>query len=134
MRLLPRKTVGEIGERLAARYLRRHGYRILSRNVRCGHLELDIIAKNKKNIVFAEVKARSFSSPEEAMQMRPSEAVDGGKRRRTLQAAYAYLGEHPSPLCPRIDVIEVYLSRDPRPRVYKINHIEGAVDAKGNAR
>ena len=135
MMLFTKKNVGQRGESLAARYLRRNGYRIIKRNARFGHYELDLIACDKSHITFVEVKTRAFDSVEQASLQRPSLAVDAGKRRRTLDAAYAYLRENPSPLCPRIDVIEVYLLRDAkRKRPLRIHHIKGAVDARGCAR
>lgn len=126
--------VGRIGEKLAARYLRRHRYRILARNVHCGKNELDLIVQNRKYIVFVEVKARSFLSMEDAEAYRPGDAVDAAKRERTLAAVRAYLREHPSKRCPRIDVIEVYLDRTRRLRPFKIHHIEAAVTALGGVR
>ena len=126
--------IGRIGERLAARYLRRHGYRILARNLHFGRNELDLIARNRRYLAFVEVKTRSFASPEEALDRRPGAAVDPEKRRRTIQAARAYLRSHNGKQCPRFDVIEVYLSRDKRPKAFRIHHIEGAFDAKGNVR
>ena len=51
--------IGIIGEETAIDMLRKQGFSILERNWRCGHLEVDIIAKNRQTIVFAEVKART---------------------------------------------------------------------------
>ena len=132
---VPSKSeVGRLGEKYAARYLRRHGYRILARNVHCGKNELDLIARNRKYILFVEVKARSFDSPEAVCEHRPSEAVDAAKRERTLAATRAYLHDHPAKRCPRIDVIEVYLDRSKRLKPFRIHHIEGAITASGGVR
>lgn len=126
--------IGKIGEKLAAKYLRRHRYRVIARNVHCGKNELDLIAQNRQYIVFVEVKTRSFTSEQEALLCRPADAVDAAKRERTLAAVRAYLREHPSKHCPRIDVIEVYLDRSKHPRPFKIHHIEGAINAFGGVR
>ena len=128
------RDIGRIGERAAARYLRRKGFRILFKNLHCGKNELDIIAANKELILFVEVKARSFSSVEEAELHRPAQAVDAAKRERTLQATREYLRAHPDKRCPRLDVIEVYLNREKRPKPFKINHIEAAFSANGRVR
>ena len=128
------RDIGRIGERIAARYLRRHGFRILEKNRHQGRNELDIVAANKELILFVEVKARSFESAEQAELYRPAAAVDAAKRTRTLQAARAYLHQHPDKRCPRIDVIEVYLDRSKRPKAFKINHIEAAFSASGRIR
>ena len=133
MKLFGKKDIGNIGERAAARYLRRNGYRILARNHYCGKNELDIVARDGVYIAFVEVKTLTFKSPEDA-DRRPSLAVDMAKRRRTVEAAKAYLREHPTKLCRRLDVIEVYLDRSIRMKPFKINHIPDAFSASGAVR
>ena len=128
--LLGRKDVGTLGEKLAARYLRRQGYRILAKNARFGRNELDLVAKNRECIAFVEVKTLTFETAEE-LDRRPARAVNMAKRKRTVEAAHAYLRESPARLCPRFDVIEVYLDRSKRPKLLKILHIPAAFDAKG---
>ena len=133
MKLFGKKEIGNLGERAAARYLKKHGCRILARNCYCGKNELDIVASDGTYIAFVEVKTLTFDTPE-AADRRPSLAVDMAKRRRTAEAALAYLREHPSKLCPRLDVIEVYLDRSNRMKPFKINHIEDAFSASGSVR
>ncbi len=130
--LRSKKEVGVLGEKKAARYLRKLGFRIVGRNVHCGRNELDLIAKNKKYILFVEVKSRSFEYADEAFLHRPALSVDAAKRTRTVQAAKDYLHAHPHALCPRFDVIEVYFDRSRLGKPLKIHHIEGAFDAKGH--
>ena len=125
--------VGKKGERAAARYLRRHGCRILSRNCHQGKNELDLVVKDGNYIAFVEVKTRAFDSPDEAT-VRPSQAVDRAKRLRTRDAALAYLREHPTTLCPRLDVVEVYLDRSRHLKPFKILHIPAAFDPRGGIR
>ena len=54
-----RGTRGAWGEDYAAAYLRRHGYRILTRNYSCRFGEIDIIASDRHYVVFVEVKLRA---------------------------------------------------------------------------
>jgi len=54
-----RGTRGAWGEDYAAVYLRRHGYRILTRNYSCRFGEIDIIASDQHYVVFVEVKLRA---------------------------------------------------------------------------
>ena len=76
-----KRLIGDFGERMAARFLRRHGYRIVARNYRAGHLELDIVAKNRSEIVFVEVKTRSVVSLDDDMPYGPpSAAVNRAKK------------------------------------------------------
>ena len=135
MKLLSYNTseIGKKGERIAARHLRRNGYRILSKNLHCGKNELDLIAQNKNYIVFVEVKTRSFDTADiaAAEEQRPAHAVHAQKRKRTIEAAGKYLYGHSNKRTPRFDVIEIYLDRSHRLKPFFINHIEGAFDARG---
>lgn len=133
MKEYSKRAVGKKGERLAARYLRRAGYRVVARNRHFGKNELDLIVKDKTYLVFVEVKARTADSLE-AFTARPAEAVDREKRARTVSAARAYLKESPTPLCPRFDVIEVYLDRTGHLRQLKLNHIIDAFSVGGKPR
>lgn len=66
----PRAELGAYGENVAAEYLHAHGYRILTRNWRCRHGEIDIIAATGSTVVFVEVKTRTgtrFGAPAEAV-------------------------------------------------------------------
>ena len=131
MKLFSKADIGKRGEKIAARYLKKKGYRILGRNLHFGKNELDLVAKNKECLTFVEVKTRTYERAEDAEQYRPSLAVDREKRLRTAQATKAYLRAHPTRLCPRLDVIEVYLDRQNRNKPFKINHIEAAFAANG---
>lgn len=130
MKQLDQKNIGKLGERIAAKYLRKAGYRILARNCHCGRYELDLVARNRKCIAFVEVKTQSFADREEP-STRPGMRVNAGKRQRTIDAAKAYLSAHPTKLCPRLDVIEVYLDKNTQ-KPFKINHIPDAFSAKGD--
>ena len=127
-----KRIIGDFGEDAAVKYLKRKHYKILDRNAVLGKLELDVVAKNKTDIVFVEVKTRSVESVDgNFVYGRPSDAVNLEKRRNTVSAAYAYLKENPSRLNMRIDVIEVYLDKNAeKPTVLKIEHIENAVTRK----
>lgn len=129
MKLFGKKDVGNRGERIAARYLKKKGYRILGKNCHLGKNELDLIAKNKECIAFIEVKTLSFEDPSD-VDRRPSRAVDMAKRHRTVAASRDYLRAHPTRLCPRLDVIEVYLDRHSM-KPFKIHHIPAAFTADG---
>ncbi len=133
MKIYTKQEIGKKGERLAARFLRRAGYRVVARNRHFGKNELDLVVKDRTCLVFVEVKARTAEGLE-AFTARPAEAVDREKRQRTASAAVAYLKENPTPLCPRFDVVEVYLDRTKRLRPLKINHIIDAFSANGKPR
>jgi putative endonuclease len=77
---------GNRGERVAARFLRRLGYRVLARNHRNRFGEIDLIAADGQTLVFVEVKTRRS-----AAAGAPFEAVDPTKQRQLTRAATAYL-------------------------------------------
>lgn len=122
---------GRAGEDIAARYLKKKGYRIVARNVRIGHLETDIICENRTHILFVEVKSRTAS---EALSRfgRPASAVNRQKVENLLACAKAYLLRHPTEKQPRLDVIEVYFESSVSSRTIPdgIVHIENAVEAE----
>ena len=124
--------IGRYGESVACYYLQSKKYKILAQNFYASHNEIDIIAENKKYIIFVEVKTRSCSSLQEYNYGTPAMAVTYSKQKRTLAAAQAYLAEHPTSKSPRLDVIEIYLTKatsSSPSEVLRINHIE---DAFGN--
>ena len=117
---------GRFGEKAACEYLKSQKYKILEQNYFASHNEIDIIAENKQYIVFIEVKTRTLSSNEFGSA---ASAVTYSKQKRTLAAAQSYLNSHKTKKSPRLDVIEVYLSKTTAsmtPTVEKINHIEDA--------
>ena len=70
---LNRRTVGAVGENVAANYLKGRGYRIVERNYRVRFGEIDIIAEQEGDLVFVEVKTRTddlFGSPLESVTAR----------------------------------------------------------------
>jgi putative endonuclease len=83
---LLRKLLGRKGEDRAARHLSSLGYRVLERNYRTSHGEIDIIALDRENVVFIEVKTRSG-----AAYGAPELAVDRRKQERMVKAALGYL-------------------------------------------
>ena len=115
---------GAMGEVVAARFLRDKGYSILSSNYRCRLGEIDIIAADKKHLVFAEVKTRR-----ENARYLPREAVTVSKQRKLLQTAAMYMSRFPSELQPRFGVIEVVTAADGSVKIVEINHIIGAYEA-----
>ena len=107
-----RKLLGAGGERAAARLLRRAGYRLLERNYRNSHGEIDIVAREGEELVFVEVRARSsdeFGSG--------AESVGPAKRRQLVRMASAYLQAKkiPEANC-RFDVVELAMLDNGEPR------------------
>ena len=89
---LPSGT-GRTGEIVAARRLTELGYRILRRNQRTRHGEIDIIALQDGQLVFLEVKTRRIRPRDRAkfMDCLPVESMTPRKARRVSQCAESYL-------------------------------------------
>ncbi|MBW2273423.1 MAG: YraN family protein [Deltaproteobacteria bacterium] len=118
-----RRALGIEGERRAADYLARRGYRIIDRNVRCGGVEVDLIVGRGPLVVFVEVKARRSQrfGP-------PHGAVDEAKQARLMRAASAWLGSHPGRARRvRFDVVSCLAPQDGSTS-WRIEHLEGAFD------
>lgn len=105
------RELGRLGESLAARHLQSLGFRILARNERIGHAEIDIVAQDEAGVAFVEVKTRSSLEFGE-----PYQAVDRDKRERILAAAPAFLERVGMPDEDyRVGVVSVYLPRPDGP-------------------
>ena len=134
------RSVGAKWERAARGYLKRHGYKILGKNYRTYHGEIDIIAYDRETCktVFVEVKSRNNSPDIRAIYGRPAAAVTRQKRGRFLSAVYAYQREHPHSVNCRMDVIEVYFSPKAKlfekPRIVHIKSAFGKTGYLGNPR
>ncbi len=116
-----KKVSGDFGEEYTVKYLRKKGYKILSRNFHSRFGEIDIIAANKSVIAFVEVKTRS-----EGALFAPREAVDFFKQQKCIKTAQFYLVNNPSELQPRFDVSEIIISKDEKAEVKTHNYIENA--------
>ncbi|PKN17125.1 MAG: YraN family protein [Deltaproteobacteria bacterium HGW-Deltaproteobacteria-6] len=81
-------ATGKKGENLAADFLKKSGYKIVEVNYRCPIGEIDIVARDQKEMVFVEVKARKSSA-----LGYPEEAVGIKKQKKMSQLARWYLQE-----------------------------------------
>ena len=113
--------LGRWGEELAAEYLRKKKYTIVAANYRCRLGEIDLIAENRKFLVFIEVKLRKDNHFAEAMEF-----VDAGKQERLKSTALLYLSEHETEKPARFDVIEIYAPEGLQTKNPNIKHLEDA--------
>jgi len=77
---------GQKAEAMAARFLKRRGYKIIARNHRTRSGEIDIIAREGETLVFVEVKARTSLRYGSAKA-----AVTPHKQRQVARVALGYL-------------------------------------------
>lgn len=114
------KIKGNLGEDIACRYLEKNDYKILKRNFTSYRGEIDIVAFDKDEIVFVEVKTRT-----QVYCGMPSESVDCSKKKQLYKVAEYYL--YLNRICDsriRFDVIEIYLYGTDS---YRLNHIKNAI-------
>ena len=105
--------LGTRGEKLACRFLRRNGYKVLYRNFR-GRTggEIDIVCRDNDTLVFVEVKTRTRED-----FGRPSDAIDRDKQKRIARGGLAWLRLLDNPdIFFRFDVVEVVIADGSRPR------------------
>lgn len=115
------KIIGDFGEKIAARYLKKRGYKILKRNYKTAHGEIDIICENQDFLVFVEVKSRKDVAENFEDYGLPRTAVTRKKQEHIVYSARQFLERFEAEKEIRFDVIEVYLGRTPR-----VCHIESA--------
>jgi putative endonuclease len=98
-----RQILGRWGENHAVKFIKERGLSVIGTNIRTSYGELDIVAIDRGQVVFIEVKTRSsnwLGEPEEAVQER--------KKEHLIHAAEAYMQEHEElPDDWRIDVIAI---------------------------
>lgn len=115
-----RQEAGRAGEQAAERHLVRAGFVVLARNYRCPLGEIDLIALDRRTLVFVEVKARRGAAAGS-----PVEAVSARQRRRIVRAAQHFLARHGlGERRVRFDVVGVW-SREAPPRC---EHVRAAFE------
>lgn len=112
---------GAWGEAIAAEYLKKKHYRLISTGYRTRFGEIDLIVCNRQFLVFVEVKLRKTDQFAQA-----KEFVDLRKQSRLITTAEIYLSQNPTELQPRFDVIEVYAPDGVNTKNPVINHLEDA--------
>ena len=103
-----KQKFGEQGESLAVWYLKQNGYKIIEQNYRNPLGEIDIIAQEKKTIVFVEVKSRRS-----VRYGSPKWAVTPQKQRKISMVALYYLKTtRQTDARARFDVVAITSNRD----------------------
>lgn len=112
-----KKESGNLGESLATQYLKKSGYKILDLNQTSRIGEIDILARQKKDIILVEVKTKSGSEFGEGYEM-----VNYFKKKKLLLLAKSLQTKYPNSVI-RIDVVSVNLAKSPP----EIKHFISAV-------
>ncbi|MBR4949872.1 MAG: YraN family protein [Clostridia bacterium] len=115
-----KRKIGDMGEELACKYLKKKKYKIIDRNFQTRYGEIDIIALKKDVICFVEVKTRNNDDFQKAY-----ESVTSKKMERIKTTAFQYLQKNHGDKQLRFDIIEVYTNRENKNKI-EINHYENA--------
>jgi putative endonuclease len=112
------QRLGELGERIAARWLARKGWRVVYRRFRNGRRDIDLVMQRDATVAFVEVKARKGSEFGD-----PVEAVHHRKQRELARSAHVWIDRHGRvDELYRFDVVGVLMDGD---RVL-VKHVENA--------
>ena len=113
-----RQAFGELGERIAERWLRSRGWRVVQRRFRSGHRDIDLVVEREGVVAFVEVKARrgaEFGGPISAVNWR--------KQKELGRSARVWVDRHGRPEdAYRFDVLGVLVAGS---RV-RIRHVPNA--------
>jgi putative endonuclease len=106
------QALGALGERIAARWLLRDGWRVVDRRWRSGRRDLDLVAIRDNIVAFVEVKTRRST-----WSGGPVEAVNWRKQRELTRSAQAWMDQRGVLVAPtdavfRFDVVGVVASRE----------------------
>ncbi len=102
---------GTHGERVAAAFLHRRGYRVLQRNYRTERGEIDLICRHGRVLAFVEVRTR-----DRVDFGRPAETIGAAKQEALRYAAEHYLAQlDRAPIYHRFDAVEVVLTEGSPP-------------------
>jgi len=117
------KELGRRGEQLAAEHLERLGYRVLDRNYRTRHGELDLVLtdEDEEYIVFCEVKTRRLGSGA------PFDSLHDPKRLQVRRVAVSWLATgRTRPYWAELRFDAVGVTLDARGELVRLDHLEGA--------
>lgn len=124
-RQLAKDRLGCDGERVAARFLKRAGCKVIGRNLRLAGGEADIVVLDKGEVVFVEVKTRRS-----ATCGTPEDAIGDRKRRALTRLAAAFVQQRRYRNAMwRIDVIAIVWPEGETPQITHYKHaITGSKD------
>ena len=117
-----RRRIGNLGEDIAADFLKKHRYKILDRNFSSDIGEIDIICYKKKTLFFVEVKTRRRENMMDK-EARPASSVTPEKQRKIISVANYYKKIRKKDCRMQFDVIEVILDGES----YEIKHLENTI-------
>jgi putative endonuclease len=122
----PRRELGAKGEELARRHIEARGFTLLDSNFRTRHGELDVVAADRRHLVFVEVKTRILNGP--PGELGPFAAIGPRKRSQVRLMAREWLARRDSagPWPPELRFDAIGIAFDRQGRLLSLEHLEGA--------
>ena len=115
-----RKSLGRLGEQLAADHFERLGWTILERNYQTRMGEIDLVAVDGRTLVFAEVKTCRLGRGQ------PWDSLHERKRVQVRRMSGIWFNERRRPFFERIRFDAIGVLVDDRDELVRLDHIEGA--------
>jgi putative endonuclease len=115
-----RKSLGRLGEQLAAEHFARLGWRIVDRNYQTRFGELDLVAVDGATLVFAEVKTCRLGRGD------PWQSLHERKRKQVRKMSGVWFSERPRPFYERIRFDAIGVLIDDADSLVRLDHIEDA--------
>jgi putative endonuclease len=115
-----RKSLGRLGEQLAAEHFERLGWRIVERNYQTRLGELDLVAVDGATLVFAEVKTCRLGRGD------PWQSLHERKRKQVRKIAGLWFAERPRPFFERIRFDAIGVLVDAAGALVRLDHLEDA--------
>jgi putative endonuclease len=115
-----RKSLGRLGEQLAAEHFERLGWRIVERNYHTRLGELDLVAVDGATLVFAEVKTCRLGRGD------PWQNLHSRKRKQVRRIAGLWFAERPRPFFERIRFDAIGVLVDASGSLVRLDHLEDA--------
>lgn len=124
---MDKKELGQFGENIAAKFLRKNRYKILHKNWQNKLGEIDIVAEKNETIIFCEVKT-ILGNP----GFLPEDEIGPEKQRQLVKMSQIYLLNnklHEETAC-QIDIIAITIDRGPHHATgkAKIRHLKNALE------
>ena len=109
MTLFNKKTIGKQFEELASAYLQKQGLRLINKNYRSYFGEIDLIMRDREDIVFVEVRSRKRHDYGHVI-----ESINYAKQKKLIKTAILFLQEKKwlYKICSRFDVITIHMSEN----------------------
>jgi putative endonuclease len=115
-----RKSLGRLGEQLAADHFERLGWRIVERNYQTSLGELDLVAADGDTLVFAEVKTCRLGRGQ------PWDSLHPRKQGQVRKIAGQWFSERRGPFFERVRFDAIGVLVDDRDALVRLDHLEDA--------